>query len=778
MRRHLYFIFLSIFAPLLLNAQIVRTISLEYSEKDFGITETEGLVYLSTNNYNSILKNDTSIPALPYICVNVLIGPDESYIDFTSNNTEIMLREGITVAPNPPEVFANENNIVPTISLPFVYTKSNYPDLQLEYTGTHITNGYKFLTFLVCPFRYDFTNKRLYLNSRIDLNIQLNSPKNIIFPGKSLNITDQNLKDKDDFFINEEQKGILYKDTEQVTSKSNTTEDYPYKYLIITTNSMKDEFERLARWKSTKGVKAKVLTVEYIYSHDTHTNRSNQLKIKYAIKDYYEPYKRGIEYVLLGGDVNHVPVEMCYIQTTIHNEITQDTTPADLYYSSFTNMEWDTDQDGQSAEIDEVDDLTPDVAITRLPARNSLEAAHMINRIIDYEKNANTNNWNNSMLLSGVQAYDSIYVNGRIVSDAEMQTDSMFTRYIHPFWQGNVFRFYDTFTNHTQLGAGYDVTSYNLQQEFMKGYSFAVVNTHGESLSWDMETIPLYNRTNAMNLNNPHYTIFSTAACLTNAFDYNNDPCLGEAFMRNENGGALSYYGCSRKSICYSSPSDFGPNMEYLGLFYKKLFYSESNCLGEAFRNSKNAFCSNCYNYNAYRWMYLTLNLLGDPEMPVYNDIPSTIPNVSVNFNGSDLSCTSGVERPMLCLMSRFDDGNSFYYYNYGHGSQYVSDNVFHQMFGEYSFCLTKNGYLPTLAVIGNTVHLQNETLSGKNNVIAYHTLIGSNVTNQTSEGSVTIENGSTVITSHDDVIITGDFEVQLGAELEINISSQNQVAL
>jgi len=196
MRRYIYTYILSFFAPLLLNAQIVRTISLEYNEKDFDITDTEGFVYLGTNKYTAILKSDTSAPALPYICLNVLIGSDESFIEFTSNYTESILREKIIIAPNPQELFANENIIIPKYSLPLLYTKSNYPDLQIEYTGTHMTNGYKFLTFLVCPFRYDFINKILYLNSRIDLNIQLNSPKNTLIPVSNKTISNQKLKNK------------------------------------------------------------------------------------------------------------------------------------------------------------------------------------------------------------------------------------------------------------------------------------------------------------------------------------------------------------------------------------------------------------------------------------------------------------------------------------------------------------------------------------------------------------------------------------------------------
>lgn len=779
MRRYLLLLLLGIFASLLLNAQTVRTISLEYDEKDFYITETEGLISLNTTKYTTILKNDTSAPALPYICLNVLIGCEESYIDFTSNSTEILLRDGITIAPNPPEVFANGISIAPIISLPMSYLKTNYPESQVEYTGTHMTNGYKFLTFLICPFRYDFINKKLYLNTQIDLNIQLNSSKNIVFPANSLTISDYKQKGKGRFFINEEHKTILYRkdNLKQVTSKSNTIGDYPYKYLIITSDSLKAEFERLAKWKSIKGVKAKVLTVEQIYSNDHDTSRSNQLKIKYAINDYFERPRNGIEYVLLGGDLSHVPAEMCHIQTTIKGETEVELTPSDLYYSSFINMNWDSNNNGKSAELEDCVDLTPEVAITRLPASNSLEAAEMIDRIIDYEKNANANNWNNSILLSGVQAYDSLFIDGREVSDSELQVDSLYTSYISPDWHGNVFRFYDTFTNDSILGADYNVSRDNLQQELTKGYSFVILNSHGSPFSWKMETGQPYSRIDALSLNNPHYTIFSTTACHTNAFDYNNS-CLGKSFLQNGNGGALAYYGSSRESIGHWIAKGFGPDMQYVGLFYKKLFNSESNCLGDAICNSKSDFCANCNEYNSYRWMHLALNGFGDPEMPVYKDIPSTIPSVTINFNGSDLSCTSGVERPMLCLMSKYDGGNEFYYYNYGHVSPFVSDNVFHQMFGEYSFCLTKKDYLPTLAVIGNTVHLQNEILTGKNNVISYHTLIGSNVTNQALEGTVTIENGTTVITSHNDVIITGDFEVKLGAEFEINISNLNQVNL
>lgn len=782
MRRYLLLLFLAYFALIMPNAQTIRTISIDYNESDFNITDDRTLAYIGTNQYTTIFKDDVSTPALPYVCLNVLIGPDESFIDFTSDDMEILMRDSITIAPNPPEAFTNEN-VVPNIPQPLTYVKSVYPDTEIEYTGTHMSNGYKFLTFLVCPFRYEHANKKLYLDKHINLNIRLKSSKSNSQPIDELTKSTQKQGGGKYFFINEEDKEYLYGENiiNQPAPKSNIAQDYPYKYLIITSNALKDEFERLAHWKSVKGIKTKVLTVEEIYIQDPDTSRSDQLKIKYAIMDYYELYDRGVKYVLLGGDVDHVPAEMCHIQTTIDSVEEIDLTPADIYYASFTNMEWDNNHNGRSAEMEDSISLSSDIAITRLPASTSLEAHEMINRIIDYEKNTNSNNWDNSMLLCGVETNRSVTVNGRQMSDSELQTNSMFEYYINPNWTGNVFRFYDTFTNYSSnnYGANYDVTEVNLQSELSKGYSFAFVHTHGTPTRWFMETGSCYDANDASALANSHYTILSTAACETNKFDAISN-CLGETFMKNGNGRILAYYGSSRNSIGTVYPFSLGVNMNYIGTFYQKMFHQDYNqCLGEAIRDSKKEFISNYINNNnSTRWMFLTLNALGDPEMPVYKSVPSAIPDVTINFNGLDLTFTTGVERPMLCLMSRYDDGNIFYYHNYAHGSPYVYDNTFHAMFGEYSFCLTKKGYLPTLAYIGNTVHLQNETLLGKNNVVSFQTLIGSNVTNQISDGAVTIESGSTVITSHNNVIITGDFEVKPGAEFEIRISNQNQVTL
>ena len=61
--------------------------------------------------------------------------------------------------------------------------------------------------------------------------------------------------------------------------------DFGYNYIIITCDSLKDSFQRLAFWETMKGVPTKVLTTEEIDS--LYEGNTMQLKIKAAIKDYY-----------------------------------------------------------------------------------------------------------------------------------------------------------------------------------------------------------------------------------------------------------------------------------------------------------------------------------------------------------------------------------------------------------------------------------------------------------------------------------------------------------
>ena len=76
--------------------------------------------------------------------------------------------------------------------------------------------------------------------------------------------------------------------------------------------------------------------------------------------------------------------------------------------------------------------------------------------------------------------------------------------------------------------------------------------------------------------------------------------------------------------------------------------------------------------------------------------------------------------------------------------------------------------HVPYRTILGETVYLQNEVLDRGLNVNANNVLVGSNIVNERPQGPITVENGKSTIRSKDGVTIYNDFEVKLGATLEI----------
>ncbi len=75
-------------------------------------------------------------------------------------------------------------------------------------------------------------------------------------------------------------------------------------YVIITTDALAAEYQRLADWKTEKGVPTVVRTVEWIKAH-ARNGVDLPETIRFFVRDAYA--KWGITYVLLGGDTDILP---------------------------------------------------------------------------------------------------------------------------------------------------------------------------------------------------------------------------------------------------------------------------------------------------------------------------------------------------------------------------------------------------------------------------------------------------------------------------------------
>lgn len=733
--------------------QNVKHVSLDFSMDDFRIEQDNaGNAFVLSDVHNCFLKSDTLLPALPYIGYNVLIGSADKYDNHVCSDSKSLFRSNVIMAQNPKAIPTNKqlpkNDIVPTVS----YSQSIYPTVFVEFVGKDECDGYRLLTFFVCPFEYDTTEKKLYLRTHIDLDIHLKTSP----PTSLLSMTGHR----------EDARNIIRRivvnpedlDEQNMTtdnrSSNNLTKQQGFEYVIVTSNQFKNTFQELANWKSRKGIRSKVITVDDVLTYEGATTKE---KIKRALADI-----SGLSYVLLGGDTLNVPTCMCYIG---FDEDADSIAPADVYYSCLETKNWDKNGNGFYGELNDTICLMPILNVSRAPVSNVEDAQVFVNRIINYESAPDTTHWKNDILMCGasISGYDSTGQS----SDTEIWSKMLYNQYINPFWSDKqCTHFYDTFTD--LGGANYQFTAANLQIELANGYTFVNVMTHGEEMYWQMEQGNSYHCDQANYLENSDYSIITTTACLTNAFDYHTafGRCLSQRFINNPNSGILAYLGTSRENwgsggepflgLAYGDAFD--------GRIYKSIFEEKYHRLGKALTAVKEVYRGSAMaNYNISRKLFMGYNLMGDSEMPIYISKPNTFQNVSIQFVNDSIYINAGIDDFDICFINKSDSTD--YYI-----ARDIADSVavFSRLDGVFDVCITKPGYVPYITTCGDT-YLQNITLTGTKRYETGNAMIGSNVTNKVAQGPVFINSGNTIVKASQSTTITKDFVVKLGAKFTIS---------
>lgn len=735
-----------------------KEVVLQFNEKDFTFVKDElGQLCISSTTHLVSYKSDTQTPALPIIRVYYLIGENETYKSITFKSENELISSGVVIAPNP--------RIFPTDSLfsskpnaqEANYSDTVYPKQNIEYTGTHLMGGFKYLSFLVCPFNYDASAKNLYLKKNVTMTIETtidlsrnSNASQAAFIDISILPTLQKL------VINSDDAENLYAITnlqEEGLNRSSTTD---YEYLIITSNALKSAFQPLADWKTMKGIRSKVLTTEEINALYENTGTSLESRIKHALQEYYNGTYSGLKYVLLGGDVNIVPSRMCYLEAQSHGKYYYGSTPTDMFYACFDgDFEWNNSGNGVYGELDDNVDLAPEIVVTRVPINTSSQASSFVNRIVNYERNPLSLNWQKKLLMAGHLLYSWNTAYG--ITDAEEKSDAFYSQYIQPYWDGDRTKLFNTISG----DSAWVYNPSSLQTRLADGYSFVDINSHGSATTWQMRGDDRYTTDNAWNLVNIGRTIITTTACTTNAFDQN--ICLSKAFIQNSNSGILAYLGSSREAFSNVIPLlGLGASPENNGEFYKGLFTNSHKKFGKTITDAKVHFASSCSNYNQYRCIMFSLNPIGDPEMPVYIDTPQEFENLKISFSNGVLNVTAGESECTFCV-----SGTN--YYDVQNGATASFSNVI----DGYTVCVTKPGFIPFVATIRDTEYIQNTTLTGNNCFVATDVSAGYDVTTAIPYGNVTISSGNTDIYGTNTVTLKNNVTVQPGATLKITMGNQ-----
>ncbi len=264
-----------------------------------------------------------------------------------------------------------------------------FPKNPAWFEGNGSYRGANFAKITFVPFSYNPVTKKLlhFPTVKLIVNYRI-SFKN---QGNSAVIT-KSIRDGKRIFTYEELKDAF------AASKFPASGASSANYVIITTAALENSVSALVSWKQSLGYSVNVVTIEEINS--LYSGIDIAEKIRNFLIDKYSQW--GIEYVLLVGDVNDVPMRMCSPKANS----TSENTPTDYYYADLTG-DWDADGDGKFGEYGEDSpDWVPEVIVGRIPWSDPGTVENICNKLINFE--GDRGNWKkNGLLLGAMSNYEN-----------------------------------------------------------------------------------------------------------------------------------------------------------------------------------------------------------------------------------------------------------------------------------------------------------------------------------------------------------------------------------
>ncbi len=543
-------------------------------------------------------------PALPYFEIKLLLPPGCEAEDVEFTGKDLTSVEGHFEMPlvSISRPLSTGDNNETSAPLPPAIEEGLIPAKALGNWSTHYLHGYGILLSTFCPVIYDPVQKTLqyYQNIRITVHTHKAASHAGILQTPSSVFA---LKQVRNFAQNPEMTDLY---------PPATSDSSDYQILIIAPASFSDHFEDLIDFYYIRGLKSKVQSTSVIYS--AMTGADNQEKIRNYIIQEYEDHQ--ILHVLLAGDAEQVPARGFYCQVQSSSLYVDYNIPADLYYSALDGS-WNTDGDNMWAEIGE-DDLLPEVSVGRLPVSTTAELDNLIHKSLHYQDHPVIPECSKPLMV-GEKLYDNPLTWGGDYLDLLIgfHTDNSYTTQGIPEDQ-NIQKLYDR-----DLPSPW--TTAQLLSEINSGTAFLHhVGHSNESYLMRMTSSGItdanFSQVNGI-LHN--YIPVYTHGCYCAAFDYSD--CIAEK-MLNLNNFAVAFFGNSRYGW-FNEGTTEGPSEHLHREFVNALFSPLSGQAGQAHLLSKinTAPWVNApgqWEEGALRWCFYDCNLLGDPAMFLWTDVP------------------------------------------------------------------------------------------------------------------------------------------------------------
>lgn len=633
MKRNVIFITIALLMLLPIaqaKAQIAGQIS---TDKDnITLSERDGYDVIRTSGANALTR-DVGAPELPAVQKSFVIPLDASVVGIditTSQRTELKGK----LTPYPVQKPATVGSIDGSFTEPVdsIYNgNACYPAKRAEIVADYNTMGYHIVTVMFYPLEYDPTSKKVVVNDfAYNIKYSIGPAKS----GKPLAQSDyratlakkmvmsmvDNPGDVEKFVSANKSRKVKAKlstanEPMQIPSITDDMEDKIPDYIIITCDSLRPAFLRLAAWKIEKGITTIIKDIDEI--RDEYTGSDLPEKIHAYLKECYLKWGEGL-FVLLGGDTEIIPARF------YKSDEDKQMHPSDAYYADL-NSDWNGNKNNVFGELGDGIKADRNCFIGRGPVENLEEAQLFVDKVIAYE-NIDPTEINTNYIMNHVAA--SAFITKSSSGYLNLDGASTINDSLSAFPQINKWYLFDHYNCNCNKHAkrqvfdcGEELNRNNFINALNNGGNSGLGQFHivyhmdhssqrfmGTSCKDKLESISI---DDVDGLTNGKYQqILISGGCCPAQFDKD---CIAEHFLSNPHGGAVAFignadYGLSNEVRQYGTfvNSLYGNSINTIGVLQEKM----SRIINYTHDNSSSA---------------VRLHLLGDPEMPVWSAVPQEL---------------------------------------------------------------------------------------------------------------------------------------------------------
>jgi hypothetical protein len=572
--------------PAFLLAGIVSHVT-EFSSSSLSFDRTDG--YDVVEIAGATHFGEPGTPLLPVQTTYLLLPPDAQVtgVKVTTEEAAELPGEYNLYPTQPPSPFSTGKppEFVPQDAA--IYNSAEpYPAQTLVHYSTGIKSGFQVCGVTFSPLQYLPAEHRLRLNQRVRIDVVYEDGARApaLLTASQLDLF---RKDVAALVANPE-------DLPAFSPLKRETDDYEIDYLVITDNGLTNALQPFCNWKTSKGIRTEMRTTQWIGTH--YPGRDLPEKMRNLVIDFFN--NRGLKFLLLAGDVELVPCRQA--RAICAGEVGN--IPCDLYFGDLQGS-WDGNHNDVFGEQggDSVD-LYADIYVGRAPIDNTAQAATFLNKVMTYERNPDPDYVKKLLLPSG-WLWQEIGYHGHVVNDA-----------IAALTPGD-------WEDASLIDPPGPTTAFD---SINAGFAFCHLAGHGNQQGvYSQNGTPLYTQSQAGVQTNGFrkLCIINSMACDPGDIEWND--CIAEYAVNDPRGGAICVMMNSRYG--WGTPPSMGPS-ELLDLsFYNYFFNFDSTFIGIDHARSKDYYHDDAMYDGCWRWCVYELNLLGDPQLPLWHGAPHSL---------------------------------------------------------------------------------------------------------------------------------------------------------